>query len=577
MSEPRLFLRLHGEGLSGVSNSGSSSNVFSGSGNRRDIFFPKSHMEIALDGHFSAKVYTSGDSITGSVTIVPQRNIPFDEFEIVLLGTTHTRIDHISSPVESSHVFLKLFMPIAESAYPVPRMLEAYETYTLPIHFVVPHHLTLSACSHKVLSPHVHSHHMRLPPTLGRGSGSGAAAAWERDDMAPEMARVEYAIKARIFRETLKEDGSGKSTRSKIVEATQPIRILPASQVDPPLAVSSTDRAYKLQSSKTLRKGLFARSKLGRVTASAGLDESTPQPTPFVVRPDGISASPSTATVQLYFDPARPDVSPPRVTSVSAKLTAHTHYSTSAINTFPNLGDWARTDNIAMERRGTYTTSVSLLNESLKNFQWEAKVDTGRRDSGYCSSDSGGEAAQDMTAGNGGGSNPTSPRRLSPTSPGSSHKDAAGLVYAAQLIVPLDLPTQKRTFLPTFHSCIASRTYSLQLSVTMAPASSSSSTTSSSSSGSATTVSLSVPVQVVVGDANEMLYMGQMVPAGADGGPYYYRDEQQYGVEDTEGLPSFEHALEEAEADAHLMPRTMAVPDMQYQQTSVLPGYSGRQ
>ncbi|CAK7212447.1 hypothetical protein SBRCBS47491_001466 [Sporothrix bragantina] len=566
MSGPQLFLRLHGQGMSGVSDSGSSSNTFSGSGPHRDFSFPKSHMEISLDGHFSAKVYTSGDSITGSVTIVPQRNIPFDEFEIVLLGTTHTRVDHISSPIESSHVFLKLFMPIAESAYPVPRILEAYQTYTLPIHFVVPHHLTLSACNHKLSSPHVHSHHMRLPPTLGRGNGSGAAAAWERDDMAPEMARVEYAIKARIFRETLKEDGSGKSTRSKIVEATQPIRILPASQVDPPLAVSSTDRAYKLQSSKTLRKGLFARSKLGRVTASAGLDESAPQPTPFVLRPDGIAASPTTATVQLYFDPARPDVAPPRVTSVSAKLTAHTHYSTSAINTFPNLGDWARTDNIAMERRGTYTTSVSLLNKSLKGFQWEAKVDTGRRDSGYCSSDSG--DAHDMTTGGGSGSpTATSPRRLSP-----SQKDATGLVYAAQLIVPLELPTQKRTFLPTFHSCIASRTYSLQLSVSMAPASSSSSTTSSSSTGSATTVSLSVPIQVVVGDANEMLYMGQVVP-GADS-QYQY---QQYTDEDTEGLPSFEHAIEEAEADAYLMPRVMAVPDSQYQQTSVLPGYSGRQ
>ncbi|CAK7218394.1 hypothetical protein SEUCBS140593_003532 [Sporothrix eucalyptigena] len=553
-------------GASYSGSSGSSSSTFSGSRPHRDLTFPKSHMEIQLDGHFSAKVYTSGDSITGSVTIVPQRNIPFDEFEIVLLGTTHTRVDYISSPVESSHVFLKLFMPIAESAYPVPRMLEAFQTYTLPIHFVVPHHLTLSACSHRVASPHVHSHHMRLPPTLGRGSSSGATAAWERDDMAPEMARIEYAIKARIFRDTLKEDGSGKSTRSKIVEATQPIRVLPSSQIDPPLAVSSTDRAYKLQSSKTLRKGLFARSKLGRVTATSGLDATAPQPTPIVLRPDGISASPTTATVQLYFDPARPDVPPPRVTNFSAKLTAYTHYSTSAINTFPNLGDWARTDNVAMERRGTYTTSVNLLNKSLKNFQWEAQVDTTRRDSGYCSSDSGGP--EDMTTGNGGSPTTTSPRRLSPASPSRS-KDTA-LVYAAQLIVPLELPVQKRTFLPTFHSCIASRTYSLQLSVTMAPASSSSSTTSSSSTGSATTVSLSVPVQVVVGDVNEMLTIGQEM--GAAGGQY-----QHYNDEDTEGLPSFEHALEEAEADAHLMPRVMAVPDMHYQETSILPGYSGRQ
>lgn len=562
MSRTRLFLNLHKESMSGASTNGSSSSSnFSGSGPHRSLAFPKSKMEIQLDGHFKAKVYTSGDSITGSVTIVPQRNIPFDEFEIVLLGTTHTRVDHISAPVESSHVFLKLFMPIAEDAYPVPRILEAFQTYTLPIHFVVPHHLTLSACSHKVASPHVQAHHMRLPPTLGSGSGSGAVAAWERDDMAPEMSRVEYAVKARVYRETLKEDGSGKSSRVKVVEATQPIRVLPASQIDPPLAISKKDRAYKLQSSKTLRKGLFARSKLGRVTAVTGDNANgAPQPTPFVLRPDGIAASPTNAFVQLYFDPARPDVPPPRVTSVSAKLNAYTHYSTSAITTFPNLGDWARTDNVTMERRGSYATSVTLLNNSIKSFQWEAKVDNGRRDSGYCSSDSGG--AEEMTTG--------SPRRLSPASPGS--KDM-GLVYTAPLIVPLELPMHKRTFLPTFHSCIVSRTYSLSLNISMVPASSTSSSTSSSSAGSSTTVSLTVPIQIVAGDANDLLMMGQDASSASSiaTGQYYYDDAN------TERLPSFDDALEEAEADAHLMPRVMAVPDMQYQQTSVLPGYSGRQ
>ncbi|KJR87144.1 uncharacterized protein SPSK_01655 [Sporothrix schenckii 1099-18] len=543
--------------MTGISDSGSSSSNFSGSGPHRSIAFPKSKMEIQLDNYFKAKVYTSGDSITGTVTIVPQRNIPFDEFEIVLLGTTHTRVEHVSAPIESSHVFLKLFMPIAEDAYPVPRVLEAHQTYTLPIHFVVPHHLTLSACNHKVVSPHVHDHHTRLPPTLGRGNGSGAAAAWERDDMAPEMARVEYVVKARVYRETLKEDGSGRSTRVKIVEATQPIRVLPASKIDPPLSVSEKDRAYKLQSSKSIRKGLFARSKLGRVTAITGDDSiGAPEPTPIVLRPDGIAASPTNAYVQLYFDPARPDVAPPRVTSVSAKLNAHTYYSTGAITTFPNLGDWAHSDNVLMERRGSYSTSVTLLNNSLKSFQWEAQVDNRRRDSGYCSSDSGGP--EEMVTGN-------ARRRSSAASPSNSKE--MGLVYAAPLIVPLELPMHKRTFLPTFHSCIASRTYSLQLNISMVPASSTSSSSSSSSSGSTTTVSLSVPVQIVVGDANDASISGM---PNVSASQYYYN-------EDAAGLPSFDDALEEAEADAHLMPRVMAVPDAQYQETSVLPGYSGRQ
>ena len=531
-------------------------------------------MKISLDGHFSAKVYTSGDSITGSVSITPLHNVAFDELEIILLGTSHTGGDQISGPVKSSHIFLKLFMPVDENAYFDPRVLEMGHTYTFPIHFVVPHHLTLSACAHKVSSSHVLSHHMRLPPTLGRGDGIGAAAAWERDDMAPEMARVEYVVKARVFRDTMKDGDSSTTSRSVVLEAAQPVRILPASQVDPPLAVTSTDRVYKLQSSKTLRKGLFARTKLGRITASVGLNCSAPLPTPIILRPDGISAAPNTAAVQLSFDPARPDIPPPCVTGVSAKLTAYTHYSTNGISTFPNLGDWARTDNIAMERRGVYKTSVSLLNKPLNNFQWEANVNIGRRDSGYYSSDCG--STDDL--------NPRKPSSspLSPTTPSQTASASTGLGYAAKIMVPLELPTQKRTFLPTFHSCIVSRTYSLQLSVTMIPASSASpsstfpSTTASSSSGSATTVSITVPIQVVIGGTtqnnHQMLFIGQTT-GGADA-PFH---QLQYDDQDTEGLPSFEHALEEAEADAHLTPRVMAVPDAQYQRTSVLPGYSGRQ
>ncbi|CAK7263651.1 hypothetical protein SEPCBS119000_000591 [Sporothrix epigloea] len=533
-------------------------------------------MDISLDGHFSAKVYTSGDSITGSVTIVPQHSFPFDELEIILLGTAHTGGDQISGPIKSNHIFLKLFMPIDESTYPDPRVLEPGHSYSFPIHFVVPQHLTLSACAHKVASPHVLSHHMRLPPTLGRGNGTGAAAAWERDDMAPEMAHVEYAIKARVFRDTLKDGDSGRTVRSVVLEATQPIRILPASQIDPPLAVSSADRAYKLQSSKTLRKGLFARSKLGRVTASAGLNCSAPLPAPIILRPNGVSARASTATVQLSFDPVRPDVAPPCVTSVSAKLTARTHYSTSGISTFPNLGDWSRIDNVAMERRGVYKTSVNLLNQPLTNFQWEANVDLGRRDSGYYSSDCG--SADDISTPK------TGPKHLSTAhtpSQTTGNGSGNGLGYAAHVIVPLELPTQKRSFLPTFHSCIVSRTYSLQLSVTVVPASSASPTSAlpssiSPSSASVTTLSITLPVQVVIGDATQnaqqVLPVGQAISSA--NAPYH---QQQYDDEDTEGLPSFEHALEEAAADAHLAPRVMAVPEAQYQQTSVLPGYSGRQ
>ena len=540
-SRVKLFLNLHGSDMSGVSDSGSS--VFTTSGPSSRFMYPKTAMDIQLDSHYQAKVYNSGDAITGRVVIAPLRDIPFDLFDIVLLGIAHTRVDHISAPIYANHTFLKLIMPIEESAYPTPRMLEAGKVYTLPLHFVVPHHLTLSACNHKVASPHVHSHHTMLPPTMGAygnstssASSSGCTADWERDDMAPEMAGVEYTIKARIYREAPKEDGCCKSTYTKIVEAVHPVRILPASLVDPPLPVSKADHLYKLQSGKTVRKGLFARSKIGTVTATTG-DEcnGTSQPAPIVLRPDAVSAESTTARVKLLFEPARPDSQPPHITGWSAKLTSHTHFSAAAISSFPNLGGWSQADTHHHQRRGTYSTSVAINSKPLQDHKWEAAVDTGRRDSGYCSSDS-----ADSAAG--------STRQATPPAPGSPSAKDVGLVYSSTLDLQVALPMHKRTFLPTFHSCILSRTYSLQLSVTMVPASSSSSS-SSSSSASATTVSVTVPLQIVVGETAVK--------------------------EDTEGLPTFEAALEEAEADAHLQPRVLAVPDAQYQGTSQLPSYSG--
>ncbi|EPE08853.1 arrestin [Ophiostoma piceae UAMH 11346] len=538
-SRVKLFLNLHGSDMSGVSDSGSSAFTTSGPSSR--LMYPKTAMEIQLDRHYQAKVYNSGDAITGSVVIAPLRDIPFDLFEIVLLGVAHTRVDHISTPIHANHTFLKLIMPIEESAYPTPRMLEAGKVYTLPLHFVVPHHLTLGACNHKVASPHVHSHHTMLPPTMGAygnrtssHSSSGNTADWERDDMAPEMASIEYTIKARIYREAPKEDGCGKNVYSKIVEALHPVRILPASLVDPPLPISKSDVIYKLQSNKTVRKGLFARSKIGTVTATTGDERNgTPQPAPIVLRPDAVSAESTTARVKLLFEPARPDSQPPHITGWSAKLTSYTHFSATAISSFPNLGGWSQAESHNLQRQGTYSTSVVVNNKPLKDQKWEAMVDTGRRDSGYCSTDS-----ADSAAG--------SARQVTP--PGSPSSKDVGIIYSSTLDLEVALPMHKRTFLPTFHSCILSRTYSLQLSVTMVPASSTSSS-SSSSSASATTVNVTVPLQIVVGETAIK--------------------------EDTEGLPTFEAALEEAEADAHLQPRVLVVPDAQYQETSLLPSYSG--
>jgi len=471
-------------------NMSSASETGSLSGYASRMAFPKSHIKVHLDNHFSSKVYTTGSPLSGKVTITTQRDVRFDTIHIILMGTSRTRVDGMGAPAESTHTFLKLAMPIPESTYPVPRILETGHTYCIPFNFVFPQFLTIGACNHHLSSDLVHDQHIRLPPTMGF---------WEKDDMAPDMARIEYSIKARVFRQPELE---GKSI--KVMEATQQIRVLPSSLEDPPLGITKHDREYCMSKSKTIRKGLLG--KLGKVHATAD------QPEAVSLRSDGLGISSTNAQVHLEFTPAGPGVAPPKITSASAKITAHTYFAAGGIPSLPNLGDWNKS--FGVERRGAYSTSVSLFSQSLDKFKWMQHINPqARRDSGYSSDHSPSDDER-------------SRRRKSKSSEASTF-------HTATLQVPIKLPISKRTFLPTFHSCIISRVYVLQLALTFGSGSSSS------------TVHLQVPLQVAVDLENQ----------------------QQTGP------PSFESVVEETSANDYLRPRTLSVPDPQYLATSVLPGY----
>lgn len=90
------------------------------------------------------------------------------------------------------------------------------------------------------------------------------------------------------------------------------------------------------------------------------------------------------------------------------------------------------------------------------------------------------------------------------TSPGSDHCDSIHRItpedlddpsisffkdnfYTTSVIIPITIPSSK-TFVPTFHSCLVSRTYSLDLSLTYH---------TSGMNILAPTISLCVPIQII--------------------------------------------------------------------------------
>ncbi|KNB16426.1 hypothetical protein FOXG_21668 [Fusarium oxysporum f. sp. lycopersici 4287] len=54
---------------------------------------PECPLEISIDKHFEAKIYTSGSIVAGTVSIMPQTNLTFDTFEITFTGAASTLVE----------------------------------------------------------------------------------------------------------------------------------------------------------------------------------------------------------------------------------------------------------------------------------------------------------------------------------------------------------------------------------------------------------------------------------------------------------------------------------------------------
>ena len=461
---------------------------------------PKVDMDINIDNHYQSKIYTTFSTVSGHVKVHASHDVPFDKVQILLLGVSRTRVDAINIPQATSHTFLKLMMPVPESYYPETRCFQASTTYTVPFNFVIPQHLTLNACSHRVPSDALKEAHLRLPPSVGD---------WDKDDLTPHMTRITYSVRARIYQ----RDAQGKST--KAVEASHDIKMIPMVAEDAPLNITEQDKLYVMSKRKTVRKSILS-PKLGKLTVSAN------QPAPVMISTDGHSTTPTTALLDFVFEPASNESQPPKVAGVTSKLTAVTYYSAGGINQYPNLKNWA--NSFGADGRGSYSSSAPLPTAPVGNLSWTQHVpEQGRRDSGY-----GSELYYESEHSLNGRHSPDSRTRNT-----SSY-------FGMQVKVPVRLPSEKKQFIPTFHSCISSRVYILWMTVTL-----------SALAGTSSTVTLGVPLQVGV---------------GSRGG----------GRVDATGLPTFEAAMEDAalEIDAYLQPRTLSVPNIEF--CSQLPGYTDR-
>lgn len=281
-----------------------------------------------------------------------------------------------------------------------------------------------------------------LPPSLGDAEVSGFGGIL-LDDMAPEMAKITYGVKVRIM-----QVHEGETKLSLLAQKTRKVRVKPAFEEQPPLNTDG-NREYRPRLERNIKKGFF-KGKAGTLIAQ------TIQPKPLVI-PGArtLDAQPiaTRAKVLLRFDPAEENSLPPKLGSLKTSMKASTFYASSARNNFPTR------ENLCYDHtQGAYTDTIPISTMCIgTTAQWEkqpasanppTEEDLERRDSGIsdCSSLSFSSRKSDI--------------------PPPSSNYTGGAFYTASILVPITMPLNKN-FLPTFHSCLISRVYSLSMNLSV--------------------------------------------------------------------------------------------------------------
>ncbi|ESZ98144.1 hypothetical protein SBOR_1523 [Sclerotinia borealis F-4128] len=389
-------------------------------------------VEIHLDDHHDGKTYTTFDALSGKASITSPHDAQFDEIHITLEGVTRTYVENITQSSATSkttavHRFLKLVMPIREATYPRPRVVEAGKMHTFPFNFVIPEQLLPTACAHVCDADHVHLAHVQLPPSMGDREASIL------DDLAPEMSKIQYSINARLIKCT-----ELPRKPISIAEGSKKLQLIPMVAEAPPMSISADDKSdYSLSKTKSLRKGMFS-GKLGKITVSSD------QPGAIILSsPNSSSAATIMATVKLQFEPHDLNSQPPRLGGLVTKINAMSFYSSKPAKSLRSRSGMATNFEPA---RQVYPTSVPLSSRCVEQVSWVKHLpqpDLSRRASTISSSSSEYSDNSQMPL-----------------------KAQNKVYYTAEILVPVSLPSSK-VWVPSFHSCIVSRTYSLNLALSV--------------------------------------------------------------------------------------------------------------
>lgn len=371
---------------------------------------------------------------------------------------------------------------------------------------MVPEHLLPQACAHEHSFPQVHDAHVHLPPSLGDPTVSGNGQSL-LNDLSPDACHIQYVVRVQLVRNTERSDrqawsyheGSHSRHVRVIASGNKRVRVVPATDEEPPVVTENLEETeYCLQKEKEIKKGAL-RGRSGYIVMAAA------QPRAFKIKDtkhEGDTPPTTVVNVNIRFDPADAKQKPPKLGMIYTRLKANTFYSSVPWTNFPQKTFALRWDS----KRSVYTETVPLTSMRISNADWKMHEATApnspripsRRNTTATSvrpdirrSYSAGSAISTETEGSSTSSAVEDPAVDAGIPRPSSKADPSLPYYTTSIIVPLVLTQKSKTYLPTFHSCLTSRTYVIDIGVSYHPLSKTSTTILNAPS-----ISLKVPVQI---------------------------------------------------------------------------------
>lgn len=323
--------------------------------------------------------------------------------------TANSPASSVATTSKAMHKFLHLRQPLSGNRHPNPRVFQPGQRYEYPFVFVVPQKLLPQACTHDACSPSITQAHLQLPPSL--------------EDTSPGDFRISYAVRAVVSKV------SGKGTTRVLSNCTRKVRIVPSTEkqllLDPVLDNMNICTRLEQDIKRGFEKHTKGHMAVEASPASPVLCQSASQKN---------TTNTTMIRVNLRFDPVH-DASPPQPKEISAKLHTHTFYATIPWKDHPS---WSDKLLLAGRAQSAFTKKTKLGSFGAAPLQWIKHT----RDADE-------PHIED------------SPSTFSR----SSTSLTGGTYYTTSFVLPVSLP-QSETQVPTFHSCLISRTYDLKIRIT---------------------------------------------------------------------------------------------------------------